>query len=106
MNSPFASSRLPGVSLLVRILIMLGVLLGFVVSFQGDYNISRFLPGFDIPVSIGSLFQRIASIDDGFYLSRLNQLFEDNQIFTLLAPCPNDHFLAASHRSPRPSNHL
>lgn len=38
-----------------------------------DY-ISLFVPFFDIPVSLGSLFQRIASINDRFYLSRLNSL--------------------------------
>jgi hypothetical protein len=30
--------------------------------FHGDDYISRFVPFFDIPVSLGSLFQRIASI--------------------------------------------
>ena len=42
-----------------------------------DY-ISLFASCFDIPVSLGSLFQRIASIYDRFYLSRLNKLFEEN----------------------------
>jgi hypothetical protein len=37
---------------------------------------------FDIPVSFGSLFQRIASIYGRFYLSRLNKPFEENQIFS------------------------
>ena len=40
-----------------------------------DY-ISLFVPFFDIPVSLDSLFQRIASIHDRFYLSHLNKLFE------------------------------
>ena len=44
--------------------------------FQGNYYISLFVPFVDIPVSLGHLFQRIASINDRFYLSRLYQLFE------------------------------
>ncbi len=42
-----------------------------------DY-IALFVSFFDIPVGFGSLFQRIASINDRLYLSRLNQLFEEN----------------------------
>ena len=42
-----------------------------------DY-ITLFVSFFDIPVSLGSLFQRIASIYDRFYLSCLNKLFEEN----------------------------
>jgi hypothetical protein len=41
-------------------------------------DMSLFEPFFNIPVSLGSLFQRIASIYDRFYLSRLNKLFEEN----------------------------
>ena len=53
-------------------------LLGFVIMFQSNYHISLFVPFLDIPVSLGNLFQRIASIDDRFYLSRLNKLFDEN----------------------------
>ena len=35
-------------------------------------------PVIDIPVSLDNLFQRIASVYDRFYLSRLNKLFEEN----------------------------
>ncbi len=42
-----------------------------------DY-ISLFAPCFDMPVSLGSLFQRIASIYDRFYLPRLTKLSEEN----------------------------
>ena len=49
----------------------------FCVSY-GDDHISLFLPCFDIPVSFGSLFQRIASINHRFDLPRFNQLFEEN----------------------------
>jgi hypothetical protein len=41
---------------------------------HSDDDVSPFLPLFDIPVSFGDLFQRIAPIDDRFYLSRLNKL--------------------------------
>ena len=50
---------------------------GFVVMFHSDDYIPLLVPCFDIPVSLGSLFQRIASIYDRFYLSRLNKLFEE-----------------------------
>jgi len=53
-------------------------LLGFVIMSHSYDYISLFVPFFDIPVSLGSLFQRIASINDRFYLPRLNQLFEEN----------------------------
>ncbi len=53
-------------------------LLGFVVMLHSYDYISLFVSFVDIPVSLGSLFQRIASIYDRFYLSRLNNLFEEN----------------------------
>ena len=42
---------------------------------RNDY-IALFVPFVYIFVSLGHLFQRIASIDYRFYLSRLYQLFE------------------------------
>ena len=42
-----------------------------------DY-ISFFVPFVNIPVSLSNLFQRIASIYDRFYLSRLNKLVEES----------------------------
>jgi hypothetical protein len=52
-------------------------LLGFVVMPHSDDHIPLFVSLFDIPVSLGHLFQRIAPINDRFYLSCLNQLFEE-----------------------------
>ena len=52
--------------------------LGFVVMFHSYDYISLFVPFINIPVSLGSLFYRIVSIYDRFYLSRLNKLFEEN----------------------------
>ena len=52
-------------------------LLSFVVMSHSDDYISLFAPFFDIPVSLSNLFQRIASIDDRFYLSRLYKLSEE-----------------------------
>jgi hypothetical protein len=46
--------------------------------FHSDDYISLFAPFLDIPVSLGNLFQGIASIYDRFYLPRLNKLFEEN----------------------------
>ena len=44
--------------------------------FHCYYYISLFVPFFNIGMSLGNLFQRIASIHDRFYLSRLNKLFK------------------------------
>ena len=51
-----------------RILVLLKneQLLGFVVMFHSYDYISLFVPFFDIPVSLGSLFQWIVSINDRF----------------------------------------
>ena len=51
---------------------------------HSDDDISLFVSCFDIPVRLGHLFQRIASIDDRFYLPRLDQLCEEDKIFDLL----------------------
>lgn len=48
-----------------------------VITFHSYYYISLFVPFFNIAMSLGNLFQRIASIYDRFYLSRLNKLFEE-----------------------------
>jgi hypothetical protein len=53
--------------------------------FQSDDNISLFVPLLDIAMSLGSLFQGVASINDRLYLSRLNKLFEQDQIYGLFA---------------------
>ena len=51
---------------------------------QSYYYIPLFVSHFDITVSLGSLFQWIASIYDRFYLPCLNQLCEEDKIFDLL----------------------
>ena len=43
-----------------------------------DDDIALFVSCVDVPVSLGNVFQRIASIDDRLYLPRLNQLCEEN----------------------------
>jgi len=53
-------------------------LLGFVIMLHSYDYISLFVSCFDIPVGLGNLFQRIASIYDRFYLSRLNKLFDED----------------------------
>ena len=62
---------------------------------HSDDHASPFVPFVDIPVSIGHLFQGIASIYDRFYLSRFNKLFEEDQIFFTLGCAPGYYFLAA-----------
>ena len=39
-----------------------------------------FVPFIDIPVRLGNLVQRIAPVEDGSYLSRLDSLREERQI--------------------------
>ena len=53
-------------------------LLGFAIMLHSYDDISLFVSFFDIPVSLGNLFQRIASIYDRFYLPRLNKLYEES----------------------------
>ena len=60
-------------------------------------DISLFVSFFDIPMSLGDLLQRIASIDDRSRLSRLNELFEEDQIVSLRLCYPTDYSLAPSH---------
>jgi hypothetical protein len=56
--------------------------------FHNDDDIALFVSFFDIPVSLSHLFQRIASIDDRFYLPCLNQLCEEDEIFDLFTCGP------------------
>ena len=84
-------------------------LLGLAALFHSDDYIALFVSCIDIPVGFGSLFQRIASIDDGVYLSRLNQLCEELDVLRVFTCCPGfpgDDLLAAAHRSPSPANPL
>jgi len=45
----------------------------FILS-NSYHNLALFMPLFNIPVSFGNLFQRIAPVDDWFYLSFPDQL--------------------------------
>ena len=53
-------------------------LMNFLRVHQINYDISLLVSFFGICVSLGSLFKRIASINDRFYLPRLNKLLEEN----------------------------
>jgi len=53
-------------------------LLGFVVMFHSYDDISLLVPFVDIPVGLDNLFQRIAPVDDRFYLPCLDKLFEED----------------------------
>jgi len=63
-------------------------LLATVIMFHGYYDISLFVPFFDISVSLGDLFQGIASIYDRFYFASLNKLFAEKKIFSPRARWP------------------
>jgi hypothetical protein len=52
---------------------------GFVIMFHRDNHTSPLVPLVDIPVGLGHLFQRVASINDRLYLARRNQLREEEQ---------------------------
>jgi hypothetical protein len=53
-------------------------LLGFATMFHSYDYVSLFVSCFDIPVSLDSLLQRIASIYDRLHLTRVNKLFKEN----------------------------
>src|SRR6267143_2014532 len=55
----------------------------FILSHTNDY-VSCFLSRVDISVRFGILFQRIASVYYGSYLSGFDELFEEDQIFSLV----------------------
>jgi hypothetical protein len=57
---------------------------GFVAMLHRDDYISLFVTCFDITVRLDDLFQRIASINDRFYLPRLNELCKKDKIFDFL----------------------
>ena len=48
-------------------------------------NISLFVPLLDIAVRLDDLLQRIDPVDDRFDLARLDQFFEQEQVFELIA---------------------
>jgi hypothetical protein len=62
-----------------------GRLSAIVVMRHSDDDVALLVALVDIPMRLGGLFQRIAPIDDRCYLSRLNELFEEDQTFGLLA---------------------
>ena len=76
------------------------------IGLHRDHDIPLFLLGVNIPVGLGDLFERIASIDDWLDLSVLNQLCEEMDVFSGFARCsggPVDDFLAASSLYPSSS---
>src|SRR3989442_860686 len=89
--------------------IYLTAYLGCVGMCHSDDDISLFVSCVDVPVSLDIVFNGIASIDDLLYLPRLNQLFEEIEVFSGFARCPcciGYDCLAASPQNPSPSNHL
>ena len=59
---------------------------------NSDYYISLFVPLIDISVSLGSLFQRIASINHRSNRSRLTKLLEKNEIVRIPADVSSYYF--------------
>ena len=47
----------------------------------GEHHIALFVPGLDIPVGLGDLFERVAPVDNWFELPRFDKLFKENHIF-------------------------
>ena len=58
---------------------------GFVAMFHRNGHISLFMPLLDIAVRLDDMLQRINPVYDRFYLSRLDQFFEQEQVFELIA---------------------
>ena len=53
--------------------------------FHRDDHISLFMPLLDIAVRLDDLLQRINPVYDRFKLARLDQFFEQEQVFELIA---------------------
>ena len=62
-----------------------GLLPGLVTMLHSDDYVSLLVPLVDVSVSLGGLFQWIASVNDRSHLLRLNQLSEENQVFSPFA---------------------
>jgi hypothetical protein len=62
---------------------------------QRYHYVSLFVPFVNIAMSFGSLFERIASIDDRSDLTRLDQLFEKEQILFTIDGYPDNNLFAA-----------
>ena len=54
-------------------------------SLQSDDDIALFMPLLDIAVRLDDLLQRIDPVYDRFELARLDQFFEQEQVFELIA---------------------
>ena len=72
----FSSGSIPRIWGLHRMGVGSDTVSGFAIMFRRYDDISLLVSFVDIPVGLGNLFQRIRSVDDRFYLSRLNQFFE------------------------------
>ena len=53
--------------------------------FHRNDHISLFMPLLDIAVRLDDLLQRIDPVNDRFELARLDQFFEQEQVFELIA---------------------
>lgn len=60
-----------------------GALPGFSIWFRSYDYAALYVSIFNTPVRLGGLLQRIASIHGRFYPPGLNNLFEEDQIFSL-----------------------
>src|SRR5436190_15924558 len=68
-----------------------------------DDDIALFVSCVDIPVGVDSLFERIAFIYNRLYLSRLNQLFQEIEVFRVPRDAQRD---AHRHMSSRRSSSI
>jgi hypothetical protein len=53
-----------------------------------DNHIPLFVPRINIAMSLGGLFQRVDSVNNGLKRSSLDQLFEGKDILCCITPCP------------------
>lgn len=63
--------------------------------FHRDDDITLLVPLVDVPMSLGHLFERVASINDRSELSGFNQASQVCQVFGPLAASPVKDLLAA-----------
>jgi len=72
---------------------------------HSDDDIFLFVFFVDIPVSLGNLFQRIASINDRFYLSRFNKLIL-SRLYLFGRPGTDCRWIESFYDQPYCKNHF
>jgi hypothetical protein len=73
---------------------------------NGYDDITNLLPGVNVPMCLGYLFERIRPIDDGFQFPGLQEFFQMMKAQRSFVGRPEDYLLAANNPDPWNSNDL